>query len=154
MDKKQTKKVKKYALARAQGANKREAKIDAGMHPETPTKQVEDTEVFRTAKKSLVRAMEKVGITDELIAKRIKDLLGKKQISLSFGKKVVVSNTDPAAVKAALEHIAKVRGDYEPLKVQAVNPLDGIPIGDLMGALHKAQEDGNLNIDLFPELVQ
>ena len=154
MSKKKTKQIGKYAQELALGATKREAKLAVGLHPETPTVRLEDNEVFRVAQKSLIRAMEKVGITDELIAKRIHQLLTKKHVVLSWGKKVTVASTDTVAVAKALEHIAKIRGDFEPLEVKHTNPLAGIPIGQLLAALQAQEKEGNVNVEMLPELTQ
>ena len=147
-------KFKKYAEARALGLTQKKSKLAAGIPETTPVERIESTPIFKKAEKSLVRAMENEGITDKLIAKRIKHLLNKKQIALSFGKKVVLSNIDPVAAGKALDHIAKVRGDYAPLEVDIINPMDGMPVGDLVRLLKAQQERGNINLDMLPELIQ
>jgi len=145
------KKIKNYARARALGNTKKKSMEIASIPVTTPPVAIENTEVFQVTQKKLVREMERIGVTDALIARRIKDLLTKKQVTLSFGKRVIVSNTDPVAVGKALEHIAKVRGDYEPIQVENANPLAGLSIAQLMGALQKEQVSSELFGELLPE---
>ena len=111
-----------YLLAKKAGNSPAQAKRMAGVHPTKSIKQFEGSDVYKRAEKDLLLALRGVGVDELFIAKRIKDMIDDETFALSLGKKIKMSKVS-SNVGKGLELLAKVRGDFEPLKIQPVDPV-------------------------------
>lgn len=142
-----------YAEAVAVGHTKVKARELAGYSKNYSSTLIERQEVFKTHQKSILNAFEAGGITDKLLTTRIKALINKKEKRLSFGKVITVDKADASAVSKGIELAMKVRGDFAPVEVKNVNPMEGLSVPQLMAALQAEQLKGNINMSLTNELL-
>lgn len=148
-----TPKAMKYARGLAAGKRKVAAKRDAGYSEYSSPTTIESSHVFKNAQKRIMNEMERQGVNDKLLTKRLKDLLNKKQKALSFGKVITIDNIDAVAVSKGLDLAYKIKGDFAPVEVKNINPLEGMDITQLMEALQKAKQEGEFSTDFLPELL-
>jgi hypothetical protein len=142
-----------YILSRNAGASKGKAKELSGIHPRMSIKTLQKTEGYKRAEKDLILALRGEGVDEKYIAKRIKAMIDDETYVLSFGKKVKMSKVS-SHVGKGLELLAKVRGDFEPLKIQPVDPIRQMSMQELAEALEEAKKEGTLNADFIPTLAK
>ena len=140
-----------YLLAKKAGNPSIEAKKMAGIDPNMGVERLENTQAYKRAEKDLMQSLRKIGVDEDFIAKRIKDMVNDKTYALSFGKKVKMSEVS-SHVGKGLELLAKVRGDFEPLKIQPIDPMRQMSMQELAEALEEAKKEGTLNADYMPLL--
>jgi len=145
--------IQKYAEAVAVGNTRTRAKELAGYSPKTNVTDIEQNPVFKSHQKAILNKFEAGGLTDDLVVKRLKGLINKREKRLSFGKVVEVDKVDAGAVSKGLDLLFKVRGDYAPVEVKQTNPMDDMDIVGLMTALQEAGGMGEVSLDLLPELT-
>ena len=129
-----------YILAKSEGMTNMEAKRKAGIHPQRGIKKLENTQSYKRAEKDLLCSLRKIGVDEDFIAHRIKDMINDKTYALSFGKKVKMSDVS-SHVGKGLELLAKVRGDFEPLKIQPIDPMRQMSMQELAEALEEARKE-------------
>ena len=142
-----------YILNKNAGMPPMEAKKKAGIPPQKSVSKIESTAVYKRAERDLLLALRGEGIDEKYIAKRIKAMIDDKTHTLSFGKKVKMSKVS-SHVGKGLELLAKVRGDFEPLKIQPVDPIRQMSMQELAEALEEAKKEGTLNADFIPTLAK
>jgi len=140
-----------YLLAKKGGAKSIDAKRMAGIDPNMGVERLEQSQAYKRAEKDLMQSLRKIGVDEDFIAKRIKDMVNDKTYALSFGKKVKMSEVS-SHVGKGLELLAKVRGDFEPLKIQPIDPMRQMSMQELAEALEEAKKEGTLNADYMPLL--
>ena len=140
-----------YILNKNAGMTSIEAKKKAGIPPQKSVSKIESTAVYKRAEKDLIFALREEGVNEKYIAKRIKAMIDDETHTLSFGKKIKMSKVSSNTGKG-LELLAKVRGDFEPLKIQPINPLRELSMQELAEALEEAKKAGTLNADYMPLL--
>ena len=141
-----------YLLAKKGGAKSIDAKRMAGIDPNMGVERLEQSQAYKRAEKDLMQSLRKIGVDEDFIAKRIKDMVNDKTYALSFGKKVKMSEVS-SHVGKGLELLAKVRGDFEPLKIQPIDPMRQMSMQELAEALEEAKKEGTLNADYMPTLA-
>ena len=141
-----------YLLAKKGGAKSIDAKRMAGIDPNVGVERLEQSQAYKRAEKDLMQSLRKIGVDEDFIAKRIKDMVNDKTYALSFGKKVKMSEVS-SHVGKGLELLAKVRGDFEPLKIQPIDPMRQMSMQELAEALEEAKKEGTLNADYMPTLA-
>jgi len=140
-----------YLLAKKGGAKSIDAKRMAGIDPNMGVERLEQSQAYKRAEKDLMQSLRKIGVDEDFIAKRIKDMINDETYALSFGKKVKMSDVS-SHVGKGLELLAKVRGDFEPLKIQPIDPMRQMSMQELAEALEEAKKEGTLNADYMPLL--
>ena len=140
-----------YILAKKAGKSRKNAKEIAGFDAGRRVNEIEASKTYKRAEKDLIQALRGEGVDEVYIAKRIKAMVDDKTYALSFGKKVKMSNVSSHTGKG-LELLAKVRGDFEPLKIQPVDPVRQMSMQELAEALEEAKKEGTLNADYMPLL--
>ena len=141
-----------YLLAKKGGKTPTEAKKIAGFSEGRRVNEIEESKVYKRAEKDLIQALRGVGVDEDYIAGRIKDMVDDKTYALSFGKKVKMSKVSSHTGKG-LELLAKVRGDFEPLKIQPIDPMRQMSMQELAEALEEAKKEGTLNPEYMPLLA-
>jgi len=140
-----------YLLAKKAGNPSIEAKKMAGIDPNMGVERLENTQAYKRAEKDLIQALRAEGVDEVYIAKRIKAMVNDKTYVMSGGRKVKISDVS-SHVGKGLELLAKVRGDFEPLKIQPIDPMRQMSMQELAEALEEAKKEGTLNADYMPLL--
>ena len=135
-----------FILAKNVGKTPKEAKEIAGYYPRKSTPEIEGSSSYKRAEKDLILALRGEGVDEVYIAKRIKAMIEDKTYALSFGKKVKMSDVS-SHVGKGLELLAKVRGDFEAIKIQPVDPVRDMSVQELAQAIEEAKKSGELNAD-------
>ena len=144
--------AKSFIIAKNLGKTNSEAKKIAGFHRSDSIKKIEGSQAHKRAEKDLIQSLRGEGVDEVYIAKRIKAMCDDKTYALSFGKKVKMSEVS-SHVGKGLELLAKVRGDFEPLKIQPIDPMRQMSMQELAEALEEAKKEGTLNADYMPTLA-
>jgi len=142
-----------YILAKNVGKSPKEAKEIAGFDDGRRVNEIEASKAYKRAEKDLIMALRGVGVDEDYIAKRIKAMIDDKTYALSFGKKVKMSDVS-SHVGKGLELLAKVRGDFEAIKIQPVDPVRQLSMAELAQAIEEAKKSGELSTDYLPLLSE
>ena len=145
--------AKSYIIAKGEGKTNAQARKVAGFDNSKGIARIEGTQAYKRAEKDLIQALRGVGVDEDYIAGRIKDMVDDKTYALSFGKKVKMSKVSSHTGKG-LELLAKVRGDFEPLKIQPIDPMRQMSMQELAEALEEAKKEGTLNPEYMPLLAE
>jgi len=140
-----------YLLAKKAGNTSAQAKEIAGFDGGRRVNEIEASKTYKRAEKDLLQSLRKIGVDEEFIADKLKAMLNDKTYTLSFGKKVKMSDVS-SNVGKGLELLAKMRGDFEPLKIQPIDPMRQMSMQELAEALEEAKKEGTLNADYMPLL--